>query len=81
MNDENGVRVLIVDDDPGLRGLLAEYLSAQGMTPFAVADGVAMRAWLQEQQYFLFPFTDSKPPLRVNREMFGRLQNENPKSF
>jgi DNA-binding response OmpR family regulator len=50
MNDENGVRVLIVDDDPGLRGLLAEYLSAQGMTPFAVADGVAMRAWLQEQR-------------------------------
>lgn len=50
MNDEGAVRVLIVDDDPGLRSLLAEYLAAQGMTPFVVADGVAMRAWLQEQR-------------------------------
>lgn len=50
MNDESGVRVLIVDDDPGLRGLLVEYLAMQGMMPFAVADGVAMRAWLQEQR-------------------------------
>ena len=49
MNDESGARVLIVDDDPGLRGLLVEYLAVQGMTPFAVADGVAMRAWLQGQ--------------------------------
>ena len=50
MNDEGAVRVLVVDDDPGLRGLLAEYLAAQGMTPFVVPDGVAMRAWLQEQR-------------------------------
>ncbi len=49
MNDESAVRVLIVDDDPGLRNLLAEYLTAQGMLPHAVADGVAMRAWLQDQ--------------------------------
>jgi two-component system phosphate regulon response regulator OmpR len=50
MNDESAVRVLIVDDDPGLRGLLAEYFAAQGMLPFAVADAVAMRTWLQEQR-------------------------------
>jgi two-component system, OmpR family, phosphate regulon response regulator OmpR len=42
------VRVLVVDDDPGLRALLTEYLAAQGMQADAVADGVALRAWLQD---------------------------------
>lgn len=36
-------RVLVVDDDPALRELLTEYLTANGMTVEAVADGAAMR--------------------------------------
>jgi DNA-binding response OmpR family regulator len=36
-------RVLVVDDDPALRDLLAEYLTANGMTVEAVGDGIAMR--------------------------------------
>ncbi|MFA6442775.1 MAG: response regulator [Sterolibacterium sp.] len=36
-------RVLVVDDDPALRELLAEYLTANGMSVEAVGDGVAMR--------------------------------------
>jgi DNA-binding response OmpR family regulator len=36
-------RVLVVDDDPALRELLAEYLTANGLSVEAVADGAAMR--------------------------------------
>lgn len=36
-------RVLVVDDDPALRELLADYLSANGMLVEAVGDGAAMR--------------------------------------
>ncbi len=36
-------RVLVVDDDPALRELLADYLTANGMTVEAVEDGAAMR--------------------------------------
>ncbi|MBK9573648.1 MAG: response regulator [Rhodoferax sp.] len=36
-------RVLVVDDDPALRELLDEYLSANGMVVEAVPDGAAMR--------------------------------------
>ena len=36
-------RVLVVDDDPALRELLSEYLTANGMVVEAVGDGAAMR--------------------------------------
>jgi two-component system, OmpR family, phosphate regulon response regulator OmpR len=35
-------KILVVDDDPGLRELLQEYLSSQGYQVDGVADGVAM---------------------------------------
>ncbi len=35
-------KILVVDDDPGLRELLQEYLTTQGYAVEAVADGVAM---------------------------------------
>ncbi|MGV8934957.1 MAG: response regulator [Gallionellaceae bacterium] len=41
-------KILIVDDDPGLRELLLEYLSGQGFEVEAVADGVAMELYLQQ---------------------------------
>lgn len=36
-------RVLVVDDDPALRELLCDYLTANGLLVDAVGDGVAMR--------------------------------------
>ncbi|MCF8183947.1 MAG: response regulator, partial [Polynucleobacter sp.] len=36
-------RVLVVDDDPALRELLADYLTANGLVVEAVGDGAAMR--------------------------------------
>lgn len=41
-------KLLVVDDDPGLRELLREYLSAQGYEVETVADGMAMENFLQQ---------------------------------
>lgn len=41
-------RVLVVDDDEGLRSLLCRYLGKQGFKVSAVADGRAMDAHLTE---------------------------------
>jgi len=43
-------RILVVDDDAGLRELLQEYLSAQGYQVIAVADGKGMDAYLADKQ-------------------------------
>jgi len=40
-------RVLVVDDDPALRDLLSEYLTANGLAVDAVGDGAAMRQVLE----------------------------------
>ncbi len=40
-------KILVVDDDPGLRELLQEYLSSQGYEVRAVADGPAMEEYLK----------------------------------
>ncbi len=40
-------RVLVVDDDPAIRNLLAEYLGAHGYEVALAASGVAMRAELE----------------------------------
>ena len=39
-------KYLVVDDDPGLRELLQEYLTSQGFEVAAVADGVEMEQYL-----------------------------------
>lgn len=41
-------KLLVVDDDPGLRELLQEYLATQGYEVVAVADGMAMELHLQQ---------------------------------
>ncbi len=43
MNTLVNERVLVVDDDPALRELLSDYLTANGLAVEAVGDGVAMR--------------------------------------
>lgn len=44
----NNKHILVVDDDPGLRELLQQYLSEQGYSVDAVADGSAMERHLAE---------------------------------
>jgi len=41
--------LLVVDDDPGVRALLLEYLGDQGFAVRAVADGAAMRAEIERE--------------------------------
>lgn len=43
MNSLNADRILVVDDDPALRNLLAEYLTLNGLKVETVCDGTAMR--------------------------------------
>ena len=43
MSSSAPARILVVDDDPALRDLLAEYLDANGFAVEAVGDGAAMR--------------------------------------
>lgn len=43
----------MVDDDPGLRELLQEYLSSQGFEVAAVADGAAMEQYLLQNAVHL----------------------------
>ena len=46
-------KLLVVDDDPGLRELLHDYLTSQGYEVEAVADGVAMEQALQQHTFQL----------------------------
>ncbi len=41
-------QLLVVDDDPGIRELLCQYLGEQGFRVSAAEDGKAMDAWLAE---------------------------------
>jgi two-component system, OmpR family, phosphate regulon response regulator OmpR len=41
-------KLLVVDDDPGLRELLQEYLATQGYEVSAVGDGTAMEQFLRQ---------------------------------
>lgn len=43
-------RILVVDDDAGIRDLLCEYLNAAGMDAHAAEDGAAMWRWLEHNR-------------------------------
>ena len=46
-------RLLVVDDDPGIRELTAGFLAAHGYVVDSAADGMAMRAALARHRYAL----------------------------
>ena len=45
---DDGLQLLVIDDDPGIRELLCRYLGDQGFGVSAVEDGKAMDTWLAE---------------------------------
>ena len=47
------IRIIVVDDDARLRELLNRYLSEQGYSVRAVADGNDMNRWLARERYDL----------------------------
>ncbi|MDP1612281.1 MAG: response regulator [Sulfuritalea sp.] len=48
MTTDDSSHILVVDDDPALRELLAEYLAVNGLKVTAVGDGKAMRQALDK---------------------------------
>jgi len=50
---ESKLRIIVVDDDARLRELLNRYLSEQGFSVRAVADGSEMNRWLARERYDL----------------------------
>lgn len=44
------LKILIVDDDPGIRELIQLYLHEQGISSESVEDAITMDAWLSENQ-------------------------------
>jgi DNA-binding response OmpR family regulator len=48
MENPDRPRVLVVDDDPALRGLLADYLGVSGFTIDTAADGRQMRECMRQ---------------------------------
>ena len=50
---ETKLRIIVVDDDVRLRELLNRYLSEQGYSVRAVADGNDMNRWLARERYDL----------------------------
>jgi two-component system OmpR family response regulator len=72
-------RLLIVDDDPQIRSLLADYLLTFGIRADGVDGGVAMRAAMADQHYDLVILDLSLPGengLALCREI--REQSETP---
>lgn len=51
--NETRTRIIVVDDDARLRELLNRYLSDQGYSVRAVADGNDMNRWLARERYDL----------------------------
>ena len=69
-------RVLVVDDDQGLRNLLCRYLGEQGFEVDAVADGRALDAHLSEARpdlLILDLMLPGEDGLSIARRLRGRL--------
>jgi len=69
-------RILVVDDDAGLRELLQEYLAAQGFQVIAVADGKGMDAYLADEQADLI-ILDLMLPGEDGLSLARRLRTKN----
>ena len=70
-------RILVVDDDPSLRDLLAEYLSVNGLRVETVADGEGMRVALRDgmpDAIVLDLMLPGEDGLSLTRELRGHSQ-------
>lgn len=70
-------RILIVDDDPGLRELLQRYLTDQGYSVASAEDGVAMDRHLAENPVDLI-ILDLMLPGEDGLTIAGRLSKSTP---
>jgi CheY-like chemotaxis protein len=70
-------RVLVVDDDPSLRNLLAQTLEEAGFQAFTAEDGREARLRIEEQQIDLV-ITDLAMPGEEGMELIRALKKEQP---
>lgn len=72
---EGTLTVLVVDDEPTIRVLIAEVLTDLGYTPIEAADGVAALTILQSNAQVDFLITDIGLPNNLNgRELFEQAR-------
>jgi CheY-like chemotaxis protein len=69
--------VLIVDDEPAIRNILARILTKQGHQPHTVSSGKAALALLQEKPYDLL-VADLKMTGLSGIELYKILRNKHP---
>jgi two-component system, NtrC family, response regulator AtoC len=70
-------RILVVDDDEGVRTFLAEALETEGHSVVQAADGNQAWEWLQARSFSLL-ITDLKMPGLDGMALMKRLQAEQP---
>lgn len=70
-------RILVVDDEAGVREFVAEALELDGFEALAVASGDAALALLQQRSYELM-FTDLKMPGIGGLELLARAKELQP---
>jgi len=71
----DGLQLLVVDDDPGIRDLLSRYLGEQGFRVSAVEDGPSMDYWLAENTADLV-ILDLMLPGEDGLSLARRLRND-----
>ena len=69
--------ILIADDEPMLRRVLAKVLLRAGYTVVAVEDGIQVLEKLAEQQFDLHIF-DQNMPGHTGKELLSMLRAQNP---
>ena len=71
-------RVLVVDDDPGVRGVTANFLANLGHRPLEVQDGEAALRLLEQSDDIHVLVTDLMMPRMSGRELADRAQALRP---
>ncbi len=70
---EMSAKILVVDDEPGVRDMLCDALSIAGYEPVAAIDGFAAHILLRDHKFDLI-ITDINMPLMDGYELLERLR-------
>jgi CheY-like chemotaxis protein len=74
-------RVLVADDDPGVRGLLNEIISGEGYEVVAVEDGEKAVAAMTEDGAFALAFLDIRMPRLGGLEAMMEIRRLSPQTM
>ena len=69
-------RILVVDDEPGVRDMICDTLRLSGYEPFEATDGFAALKWLRDNKVDLI-ITDINMPNLDGYELLERLRGNN----